>query len=179
MASNTESTEKGGNLCEGETASSPVRELWREVKEWRKFWDWRKFFQVLFYGLAASLFDSLTDFNFAQSVETDCNTTDRRLKPFDRNFVSSPCELIYYKAVQRFTYVIVAYPWIYLGFDCLPFLAKEIIRRCWGTEVQGITQKIGSTLSRTVEVFLVVAIGLAAWISESWPRGTSRAERLQ
>ena len=168
MASDTESTEKGGNLCEGETASSPVRELWREVKEWRKFWDWRRLFQVLFLGLAASLFDSLTDFNFARSIETDCNTTDRRLKPFDRNFVSSPCGLIYYKAVERLTYVIIAYPGIYLGFDCLLILSREMTRRCWSRELQGITSKIGKTVLRTFEIVLVVAIGLAAWTSEHW-----------
>ena len=121
MASDIEPAEKSGSTRGGETASSPTEELWKEVKEWRKFWDLRRFVQVLFLGLAASLFDSLTDFNFAQSVETDCNTTDRWLNstttPFDRNFVSSPCGLMYYKTVERTTYVFICYPGIYLGFD--------------------------------------------------------------
>ena len=149
-------------------------ELWGEVKEWRKFWDRYRFFQVLFLGLAASLFDSLTDFNFAQSVETDCNTTDRWLNstttPFDRSFVSSPCGLMYYKTVERLTYIFICYPTIYLWFDYLPSLAKEMMRRCCGSEMQGITPKIGAAISRTVEVFLCVALYIAAHTSEFWER---------
>ena len=40
-------------------------ELWKEMKEWRKHWKLSTFFNVLVLGLAASLFDSGTDFNFA------------------------------------------------------------------------------------------------------------------
>ena len=116
MASDIETKIQDGGMRNDETTSSPMEELWREVKEWRKFWDRHRFAQVLFLGLAASLFDSLTDFNFAQSVETDCNTTDRWLNsttsPFDRNFVSSPCGLMYYKTVERLTYIFICYPTI-------------------------------------------------------------------
>ena len=76
MASDIETVIKDGSVRNYETTSSPMEELWGEVKEWKKFWDWHRFVQALFLGLAASLFDSLTDFNFAQSVETDCNTID-------------------------------------------------------------------------------------------------------
>ena len=44
---------------------SNVQKLWKEVKEWRSHWKWRKFLNALFLGLAISLFDSVTDFNFA------------------------------------------------------------------------------------------------------------------
>ena len=111
MVSDIESVIKDGGMRSDETTSSPMKELWGEVKEWRKFWDRHRFVQVLFLGLAASLFDSLTDFNFAQSVETDCNTIDRWLNstttPFDRSFVSSPCGLMYYKTVERLDALIV------------------------------------------------------------------------
>ena len=57
------------------------------MKEWRSNWRWSRFVYVLVLGLGASLFDSLTDFNFAWSVPEDCrNTTNSSEKPFDKDY---------------------------------------------------------------------------------------------
>ena len=50
-----------------------VGELWKEMKEWRQHWKLSTFFNVLVLGLAASLFDSGTDFNFVWSLPADCD----------------------------------------------------------------------------------------------------------
>ena len=87
MAENAEITEDIQGL-------SPIQKLWKEVKEWRSNWRWSRFIHVLVLGLGASLFDSLTDFNFAWSVPEDCrNTTNSSEKPFGKVYVSSPCDL--------------------------------------------------------------------------------------
>ena len=39
---------------------------------------------------------------------------------------------MYYKTVERTTYVFICYPGIYLGFDYLPILAREMTQRWWG-----------------------------------------------
>ena len=85
---------------EGGEGLTKVQKLWKEVKEWRSHWKWSTFLNALVLGLAASLFDSVTDFNFAWSVPEDCrNTTDSSVKPFDKVYVSSPCGLLYYSNV--------------------------------------------------------------------------------
>ena len=87
-----------------EEGLTKVQKLWKEVKEWKSNWKWTTFLNALVLGLAASLFDSVTDFNFAWSVPEDCrNTTDSSVKPFDKVYVSSPCGLLYYKNVERLT----------------------------------------------------------------------------
>ena len=89
---------------------SKVQKLWRELKEWRIHWRWSRFLYVLVIGLAFALFDSVTDFNFARSVSQDCrNTTDSSPKPFDKVYVSSPCGLLYYKNVERLTYMYIVH----------------------------------------------------------------------
>ena len=62
---------------EKESDHIPVEKLWREIKDWRKHWKLSRFFNVLILGLAASLADSATDFNFTWSVPEACgsNTT--------------------------------------------------------------------------------------------------------
>ena len=113
MAENAEVTENIQGL-------SSMQKLWKEVKEWRSNWRWSRFVYVLVLGLGASLFDSLTDFNFAWSVPEDCrNTTNSSEKPFDKVYVSSPCRLLYYKNVERLTLTYIAYPGFFLPFDGL------------------------------------------------------------
>ena len=57
--------------------------LWEEVKDWRTTWSWASFFKALLLGLAASFFDSATDFNFPWSVPVDCANTTLASKPFN------------------------------------------------------------------------------------------------
>ena len=98
-------------VAESESISS--ESLWKEVKEWRNYWKSSIFFKALFLGLGASLFDFLTDFNFARSVPEDCaNTTDNNSKPFN---LSLPCGFIFQKNIERVTYTFIAF----LGIACL------------------------------------------------------------
>ena len=127
---------------------SNVQKLWKEVKEWRSHWKWRKFLNSLFLGLAISLFDSVTDFNFAWSVPQDCrNTTNSSVKPFDKVYVSSPCGLLYYKNVERLTYTYIAYPGFFLAFDGLNSLSWGLITKCRGEEVEGKIRQFGHFLA--------------------------------
>ena len=97
MAGNDKVTENSEGL-------SSLQKLCKEVKEWRSHWRWSRFLNALVLGFAVSLFDSVTDFNFARSVPEDCrNTTNSSVKPFDKVYVSSPCGLLYYKNVERLT----------------------------------------------------------------------------
>ena len=114
-----------------EEGLTKVQKLWKEVKEWRSNWRWSRFVYVLVLGLGASLFDSLTDFNFAWSVPEDCrNTTNSSEKPFDKVYVSSPCGLLYYKNVERLTYTYIAYPGFFLAFEGLRSLVGGLIINC-------------------------------------------------
>ena len=110
--------------CESERLSTG---LWSELMDWRSHWKWTKFFEALIFGLAASLFDSVTDLNFAWSVPEDCkNTTDRQPQSFDIDNVSSPCGVLYYKNVERLTYTCIAFPGYFLAFAGLrSFIIKE------------------------------------------------------
>ena len=74
-----------------EEGLTKVQKLWKEVKEWKSNWKWSTFLNALVLGLAASLFDSVTDFNFAWSVPEDCG-------------------LFYFKNVERMTYTHVDRP---------------------------------------------------------------------
>ena len=130
MAENAEVTENIQGL-------SSMQKLFMEVKEWRSNWRWSRFVHVLVLGLGASLFDSLTDFNFAWSVPEDCrNTTNSSEKPFDKVYVSSPCGLLYYKNVERLTYTYIAYPGFFLAFEGLRSLV-------WGIPVGTHHQLLG------------------------------------
>ena len=148
-----------------------AQKLWKEVKEWRSHWKWTTFLNALVLGLAASLFDSVTDFNFAWSVPEDCrNTTDSSVKPFDKVYVSSPCGLFYYKNVERMTYTYIALPGFFLAFDGLRNLVWGLIEKCWGEKVHGIFAKLAHFLAIGLEVSFAVGILMAALWSDLWEK---------
>ena len=87
--------------------------LWSEIKDWKKHWKLSRFFQVLIFGLAVSLFDTGTDFNFVWNVPAKChaacsNITECSEQDFDFAQVSSPCGMFHYKEVERLTYTYIA-----------------------------------------------------------------------
>ena len=148
---------------------SSLQKLCKEVKEWRSHWRWSRFLNALVLGLAVSLFDSVTDFNFARSVPEDCrNTTNSSVKPFDKVFVSSPCGLLYYKNVERLTYTYIAYPGFLLAFDGLRNLVWGLVTKCSGKEVDGIFGKLAHFLAIALEVSLVMGLLVAAQWSDHW-----------
>ena len=163
--------EEDVEVTEGGEGFTKVQKLWKEVKEWRSHWRWSTFLNALVLGLAASLFDSVTDFNFAWSVPEDCrNTTDSSVKPFDKVYVSSPCGLLYYKNVERLTYTYIAYPGFFLAFDGLRNLVWGLIEKCWGEKVDGIFAKLAHFLAIGLEVSFAVAILMAAMWSDLWDK---------
>ena len=151
---------------------SNVQKLWKEVKEWRSHWKWSKFLNALFLGLAISLFDSVTDFNFARSVPQDCrNTTNSSVKPFDKVYVSSPCGLLYYKNVERLTYTYIAYPGFFLTLDGLRSLVSGLVTKCTkGKEVNGMFTKLGSFFAVALEVSIAVGLLVTAMWSDRWEK---------
>ena len=164
MEEDVEVTEDGGGLTK-------VQKLWKEVKEWRSHWKWTNFLSALVLGLAASLFDSITDFNFAWSVPEDCrNTTDSSVKPFDKVYVSSPCGLFYYKNVERLTYTYIAYPGFFLAFDGLRNLVWGLIEKCWGEKVDGVFAKLSHFLAIGLEVSFAVCLLMASMWSNLWEK---------
>ena len=145
------------------------------MKEWRSHWKWRKFLNALFLGLAVSLFDSVTDFNFAWSVPQDCrNTNNSSVKPFDEVYVSSPCGLLYYKNVERLTFTYIAYPGFFFAFDDLDSLVWGLITKCRGEEAEGKIRQLGHFLA--LEVFLAVALLVAAMWSHLWENDLPQVE---
>ena len=87
-----------------------MEKLWREMKDWRKHWKLSRFFQVLIFGLAASLFDSGTDFNFVWNVPEECHVGNITECDFDFDFaqVNSPCGMFHYKCVESLAYTYIA-----------------------------------------------------------------------
>ena len=87
---------------ESEDIHIHMGKLWMEIKEWRKHWRLSSFFNVLILGLAASLFDSGTDFNIAASVPAARgNTTECGVQDFHLTRISSPCGMFHYKEVRQ------------------------------------------------------------------------------
>ena len=177
MVCDSEVTEYGAKTSKA-GANEGVRlstGLWSELMGWRSHWKLTKFFEALVLGLAASLFDSVADLNFAWSVPEDCkNTTDRQPQPFDLDNVSSPCGVLYYKNVERLTYTCIAFPGYFLAFAGLRNLIKSIVSKCCGGEVKGFLQTIGSSLSVALEVFLALGLLMAAWWSDVWEHATAQ-----
>ena len=142
------------------------------MKEWRKHWKLSRFFNVLILGLAASLFDSGTDFNFVWSLPADCdwgNATDYcRVQDFDNIPLSSPCGLFHYKKVERLTYTFIALPGLLLGFATLQSLLVALINKCWGGEVHRILRGLAKTFAVALEFSLFVGLILAAATSRTW-----------
>ena len=167
-----------------ETVSKPgesdisTEKLWKEIKEWRNHWELRRFFEVLFLGVATSLFDSGTDFNFAWSVPYDCRTANSSiLGRFDTS-TPNPCGHIYYKNVERLTYTYIAYPGFFLGIEGLQSLVKGCVHKCWGGKVGGIFGKLGHFLLLTLEVSVAVGLLLAAQESDAWEKTSPDLEIL-
>ena len=177
MVCDSEDTKYGAKTskpegCESERLSTG---LWSELMGWRSHWKLTKFFEALVLGLAASLFDSVADLNFAWSVPVDCkNTTDSQPKPFHLDDVSSPCGVLYYKNVERLTFTYIAFPGYFLVFAGLRNLTRRFVSKCWGREVAGTYQKIGNFLSVALEVFLALGLLMAAWWSDVWEHATAQ-----
>ena len=148
-----------------------LSKLWKEVKDWRTNWTWRIFFKTLFLGLATSLFDSLTDFNFAWSVPDDCrnSTTDSTSKPFDVVYVSSPCGFLYYKNVERLTYTFIAYPGFFFALG--DHGVRGLIKKWWRGKTQGrLAGKLGHILALALEVATFIGPLTAAMWSDRWEK---------
>ena len=191
MAADVEETENGGtetevvgqcrDISESICLFQEVREseeiqmgtLWREMKEWKQHWKLSRFFYVLILGLAASLVDSATDFNFAWSVPEDCrlNTTEYSVEQFDIAYVSSPCGMFVSENVERLTYTYIAYPGFLLGFSALHTLVRGLFTRCWGRKVHGIIRLLASTFAVALEVSLFLGLLTAAQWSNVWTAG--------
>ena len=145
-------------------------ELWKEMKEWRKHWQLGKFFKILFLGLAASLFDSATDFNFAWSVPAACGNRDECSveENFDLSFVSTPCGRVNYKAVERMTYTFIAFPAFSLGFSTLQSLVVTLVNKCWRGKVNRIVEWSAATFAVAVELSLFLGLLSMARGKNGW-----------
>ena len=145
--------------------------LWSEMKEWRKHWKLSRFFSVLILGLAASLFDSGTDFNFAWSLPVDCdwgNTTDFcSVQDFDIIRLSSPCGLFHYKKVERLNYTFIAFPGLLLGFASLQSLLTALINKCLRGKVHRIVRGLAKAFAVALHCSLFVGLLLAATYSKT------------
>ena len=145
--------------------------LWKEMKEWRKHWKPSRFFRVLIFGLAASLFDSATDFNFAWSVPKACglNTTECSVQHFDLDRVSSPCGRMEWKNVERATFTFIAFPGFFLGFSGLQSLVAALIAKFWKGEIPKSVRGPAGVFAVALECSLVVGLLLAASGLDGWP----------
>ena len=147
-----------------------VGNLWLEMKEWRRHWKLSRFFNVLILGLAASLADSGTDFNFVWSVPEACgNATECSLQEFDLDRVSSPCGMFHYKKVERASYLFIALPGFFLGFAGLQRLVGGLTRRWWKGEVDGIIRRIAGAFAVALEFSLFAGLFLGAIGIDNWP----------
>ena len=125
--------------------------MWGEIRDWRKHWKLSRFLQVLIFGLAASLFDTGTDFNFVWNVPEAChaasgNITECSVQDFDIAQVSSPCGMFHYKEVERLTYTYIAFPGFFLGYSCLQNLIAALVNKCWRGEVHGSVRGLAAAL---------------------------------
>ena len=149
-----------------------VGELWKEMKEWPKHWKLSTFFNVLILGLAASLFDSGTDFNFVWSLPADCdwgNATDHcKVQDFDNIPLSSPCGLLHFKEVERLTYTFIAFPGLFLGFATLQSLLAALINKCCGGEVHRIVRGLPKAFAVALEFSVFAGLLFAVATSRTW-----------
>ena len=110
MTNDALEAENSADISKVESESVSFSKLWEEVKDWRTNWTWVGFFKALLLGLAASFFDSATDFNFPWSVPVDCANTTLASKAFKVAYIFSTCGLMFYKNVQRLTFTLTPYP---------------------------------------------------------------------
>ena len=127
---------------ETESEGIQVGKLWGEMRDWRKHWKLSRFLQVLIFGLATSLFDSGTDFNFVWKVPEAChaacgNITECSTQDFDPAQVSSPCGMFHYKEVERLTYTYIAFPGFFLGYSGLQSLVVALVNN-WGDLLRSV-----------------------------------------
>ena len=142
-----------------------MKRLWTEIRDWRKHWKLSRFFQVLIFGLAVSLFDTGTDFNFVWNVPEEChaaNITECSEQDFDFAQVSSPCGMFHYKEVERLTYTFIAFPGFFLGFSALQNLVASLISKCWRGEIHRSVRWLASVLAVALECSLFFGLVLAA-----------------
>ena len=168
MANDAPKAENSADISKVESESVSFSKLWEEVKDWRTNWTWVGFFKALLLGLAASFFDSATDFNFAWSVPVDCANTTLASKPFKVAYISSTCGLMFYKNVQRLTFTFIAYPGFLFALG--DHGITGLIKRCWGTKAQGLVGKLGHVLEVILEHFTYIALLGAAMWSDRWEK---------
>ena len=135
--------------------------LWTEIRDWKRHWKLSRFFQVLIFGLAASLFDSGTDFNFVWSVPEAChaacgNITECSVQDFDLAQVSSPCGMFPHKELERLTYTYIAFPGFFLGYSGLQSLVVALINKCWRGELHRIVRGSAKAFAVALEFSLCV-----------------------
>ena len=163
-------------MFQEETESEGIRvgKLWSEIRDWRKHWRLSRFLQVLIFGLAASLFDTGTDFNFAWKVPEAChaavgNITECNAQDFDIALVSSPCGMFHYKEVERLTYTYIAFPGFFLGYSGLQSLIAALVNKCWRGEVHGSIRGLAGAFAAALEFSLFLGLAFAAIGQNDWP----------
>ena len=143
--------------------------LCSETKDWRKHWKLSSFFNVLIFGLAASIADSGTDLNFAWSLPTDCgNETDFcSVSDFDLIRLSSPCGIYHSKKVERLTYTFIALPGLLLIFASLQSLLVGLVNKKPRGKVHRI-RGLTKTFAAALEFSLFIGLVSSAIWSHKW-----------
>jgi len=153
-----------------------------EIKDWKKHWKLSRFFQVLIFGLAVSLFDTGTDFNFVWNVPETCHAASSNITECEQDFdfaqVSSSCGMYHYKAVERITYTNIAYPGFFLGFSSLQNLVTALFSMCWSGKVHRSVRGLASALAVGLECFLFLGIFVAASGQNGWPCALPRVAQV-
>ena len=130
-----------------------------------------RFLYVLILGLAASLADSATDFNFTWSVPEACggsSTTECSVQYFDLAQVSSPCGMFHYKKLERVSYTFIAFPGFFLGYSGIKSLVVALVSKCCKGEFHKIVIWLVNALVAALKFSLMVGLFLGAR-SNSWP----------
>ena len=158
---------------QNESEGIQVGKLWSEMRDWRKHWKLSRFFEVLIFGLAASLFDTGTDFNFVWNVPEACHTavgniTECGVQDFDLAQISSPCGMYHYKEVERLTYTYIAFPGFFLGYSGLQNLVAALVNKCWGGQVHRIVHGLAGALAAALECSIFLGLALAAIGHNDW-----------
>ena len=168
MANDAFEAENNADISKVGSESVSFSKLWEEVKDWRTNWTWVGFFKALLLGLAASFFDSATDFNFPWSVPVDCANTTLASKAFKVAYIFSTCGLMFYKNVQRLTFTFIAYPGFLFALGDRGITG--LVKRCWGTKAQGLVGKLGHVLAVILELPTCIALLGAAMWSDRWEK---------
>ena len=168
MADDALEAENSADISKVESEGVSISKLWKEVKDWRTNWTWVAFFKALFLGLAASLFDSATDLNFAWSVPVDCANTTITSKPFEVAHISSTCGLMFYKNVQRLTFTFIAYPGFLFALG--DHGITGLVKRSLGRKAEGLIGKFGQVFDVALELSTCITLLGAAMWSDRWEK---------